>query len=1025
MTSRRNVLKAGVAVGGAAAFGVGFSETGEHVVENLFGAKKTNGVVGRSLAPEMRVDAKGGLALNPAQRVSYTMCMGCTTQCGVRVRIDTATETVVRVAGNPYSPMSTDPQLPMTASVRESFISLSRYDEEGLAGRSTACGRGNAVLENMISPHRVTVPLKRIGPRNSGRWQPVSFEQLVKEVVEGGDLFGEGHVKGLREIRSFEPIDPAQPELGPRANRLAIEVSADDGRNALVKRFLMEGFGSINMTGHGSYCGGAFRAGAGAVFGDTKAMPHAKPDYQNAEFILFIGTAPAQAGNPFKRQGMLLAKARTTGKLDYVVVDPVLGNSDNMATKHRGRWVPIKPGTDAALVLGMIRWMIDENRIDAKFLGQPNLKVAKTAGEAAWSNATHLVVAEPGHPRHGAFLRASDIGLPVAPADRYKEKDAFVVIDAASGNPVAHDAATGPAALYVERTLPVGGAQVKVASSLSLLAANARMHTVEEYSAICGVPADTIVGLAREFTSHGKKAAADTHGGAMSGSGFEAAFAIVMLNTLVGNLNVKGGTFVNGGGFPAYGGPRYRLASFEGAIAPKGVPIGRNVPYEKTSEFRRKQAAGKPYPAEAPWYPIQPPLSTEWWATVLSGYPYGLDALILFGSNPVYGIPGLRPMAEKLLNDPRKLQLLISVDPFINESNTYADYIVPEAAMYESWGFVSPWADVPTKTMITRWPVVTPKTAKTADGEPVCGDMFVIALAKALDLPGFGKDAIKGADGRSYPLDRPEDWWFRAAANMAFLGQPVGDATDDDIALSGVSRLMPALRATLPEEELRKVACLYSRGGRHQPGNQGWTPEGVAAWPFEKPLNVWHETLALAKSAITGKNHSGAPIWIEPSFADGSTVTRHYPEKDWPLLLVSQKSVLQGSRSIPSRRLRNLHPDNPVAVHRQDADALGIRSGDAIRVSTPAGSVTGVAIVRDGIARGVVAIEHGYGHWEFGARTHVIGGKEMPHDPNIAAGVSQNDLGILDPTRKWPAVYVDPITGTAARQGLPARVERA
>ena len=75
--------------------------------------------------------------------------------------------------------------------------------------------------------------------------------------------------------------------------------------------------------------------------GDIRAMPHGKPDFANAEFVLFVGTAPGQAGNPFKRQGTLVAKARTQGKLSYVVVDPVLTHADNRASGDRGRWLPL------------------------------------------------------------------------------------------------------------------------------------------------------------------------------------------------------------------------------------------------------------------------------------------------------------------------------------------------------------------------------------------------------------------------------------------------------------------------------------------------------------------------------------------------------------------------------------------------------------------------------------------------------------------------------------------------------------
>lgn len=1026
MTSRRDLLKGAAVLGGGAAFAAGFSETGERMLETVVSPARAAGTTGRSQAPEFRVSPDGKLETNPDARVAFAMCMGCTTQCGVRVRIDAKTDTVTRVTGNPYSPLSTDPHLPMGTPVRKALLSLSRFDEQGLAGRSTACGRGNAVLEAQTSPWRITRPMKRVGPRNGGRWEEISFEQLVREVVEGGDLFGEGRVKGLRELRSFDPIDPKRPELGPKVNRVALLNAVDDGRAAFVGRFIQKAYGSINYTGHGAYCGGSYRSGSGAVFGDTKTMPHAKPDLQNAEFVIFMGTAPANAGNPFKRQGTLLAKARSDGKLSYVVVDPVLGHSDNLASKERGRWVPIKPGTDAALAMAMIRLILDEKRYDAPFLASPSKAVADAAGEVAWSNATHLVVTEETHPRRGFFLRGSDIGLTVAEADKYKDADPFVVIDAATDAAVAHAAATGPATLFVERAIEIAGAPVKVASSLALLAASARAKSLAEYSEICGVPVEVIEGLAREFTSHGKKAAISSHGGTMAGNGFQSAFAIVMLNTLIGNLNRKGGTFVGAGGFNPFKGPRYEMEGFEGEVKPTGVPLSRNFPYEKTTEFKEKKAAGKAYPATAPWFSTAGQLSTEWLPAALSGYPYGIDALILWSTNPVYGIPGVRSIAEKTLGDPRVIPLIVAVDPFINETSCFADYIVPDVTMYESWGMVAPWAGVPSKSMVTRFPVVEPKTAKTAEGHAISVETFLIAVAKALGLRGFGEGAIKGVDGKVHPLDRAEDWYYRAAANVAFGGKaPVGDAGDDDVALAGVTRIMPSLKAMLPEDEVKKVAFLFSRGGRHQPAPEAWDQTGKAAWPFEKPLQVWNEAVGTSRDAMTGKRNSGVPGWIAPAFADGTAVEAKYPSKDWPLRLVSQKSPLQNSYSIATRRLRGLHPENAAGIAARDAARLGVKTGDRIRIATPTGSVVATAQVRPGVAEGVIAVEHGFGHRELGARPHRIGDRMQPKDPGNAAGFALNDLGLVDPTRVSSAVFVDPIAGTAVRQAIPARIERA
>ena len=88
-------------------------------------------------------------------------------------------------------------------------------------------------------------------------------------------------------------------------------------------------------------------------------------------------------------------------------------------------------------------------------------------------------------------------------------------------------------------------------------------------------------------------------------------------------------------------------------------------------------------------------MATELLPGGISGYPYALKALVLWSSNPLYGVTGLRNKIAKDLADPKKLPLIISVDPFINESNAYADYIIPDSLMYESWGWVSAWNGVP------------------------------------------------------------------------------------------------------------------------------------------------------------------------------------------------------------------------------------------------------------------------------------------------------------------------------------------
>ncbi|CAI1788215.1 Dimethylsulfide dehydrogenase subunit alpha precursor [Serratia liquefaciens] len=1022
-STRRQWLKGGLALGGLTLFGASYSEMVQKVFTGLRDGSSGKLTLDRISANALPTEGRrhpDGWQANPQQAVSMTQCFGCWTLCGVRVRVDRQNHQILRIAGNPYHPLSHDRHFPYALPVADALNRLG--GDEGLEQRSTACARGATLLEGLTSPYRVLEPMKRVGPRGSGQWQRISFEQLIQEVVEGGDLFGEGPIEGLRAIRDLDtPLDPAQPSLGPKANQLLVTNAGDEGRDAFIKRFAQNAFGTRNFGHHGAYCGLAYRAGSGALMGDLETNAHVKPDWDNLRFGLFLGTSPAQSGNPFKRQGRQLANARMRDEFRYVVVAPALPLTTTLANDHN-RWVPVLPGTDSALVMGMIRWIIEQERYNADYLALPGEVAMQAAGEKSWTNATHLVVTDEDHPLCGQFLRQTHLdGSTPGEAE-----SSPLVWDEQRGQPVAANLALqGP--LRVDQPLQLAdGSQVRVRSSFLCLQQAAERFTLAEYSARCGVSAETIAALAKEFTSYQRQAAGIAHGGMMSGNGFYNSWAVMMLNALIGNLNLKGGVSVGGGKFKEFAdGPRYNLKTFPGMVKPKGLVLSRSKQaYEQSDEYRRKLEQGeKPYPARGPWYPFVAGQFTEQLAPALMGYPYPLKAWISHMGNPLYGVAGLREVVERRLKDPRQLPLFIAIDAFINETSALADYIVPDTHNFESWGFTAPWSGVMVRASTARWPVVPSRTAKTADGQPVALESFVIALSKAMGLPGFGDGALQDLQGNRFGLHNAEDYYLRAAANVAFAGEPLPEATESELRLTGVDRLQPALDSVLKADERLRVGYLLARGGRFAPYEQAWRGDETGP-QWKKGLNIWNEEVARHRHAMTGERYSGCPTYYPPRFADGSDVGEHYPPEAWPFRLMSFKSHLMSSSTAPIDRLRAVKPVNLVALNPADARRYALRHGDRVRLQTPGGSVEAQISLLDGVMPGVIAIEHGYGHREMGARTHTLDGQPLAADARIAAGINLNDLGLPDPTREIRNSWLDWVSGAAVRQGLPARLQR-
>jgi len=251
---RRQFIKSAVFVGVASTCGLGF--------EKAFSVSAPPVMVSYldeaygSQIPEASIDpVTKAVKPNPDILVRHSVCLGCYSDCGNRVKINKKTGRIMRAMGNPYHPMASEPHLTYTTPVTDAYKAFSQQHDALNHNHGTLCARGNSTVQAPYDPFRILVPLKRAGIRGSGKWKPVSWETLISETVEGGKLFkdlGENRlVEGLRQVRDLTtPLDPQNPAYGPKANQLVFFGGRFDGRFPFSQRMIMNSFGSVNYYGH-------------------------------------------------------------------------------------------------------------------------------------------------------------------------------------------------------------------------------------------------------------------------------------------------------------------------------------------------------------------------------------------------------------------------------------------------------------------------------------------------------------------------------------------------------------------------------------------------------------------------------------------------------------------------------------------------------------------------------------------------------------------------------------------------------
>ncbi len=1011
------------------------------------------------------------------ENVIYTCCLQCHTACTIKAKI--LDGIMVKVDGNPYSPMNLNPHLSYDTDPKEAVL----YD-----GR--LCPKGQAGVQTLYDPYRIRKVLKRKPgtKRGENKWVTIDFDKAIQEIVEGGNLFGEGNVPGLKDIWAVRDgklmkalkkdakkvqmgkmsveqfkakhsqhlnklIDPNHPDLGPINNQFVFLAGRiEHGRKEFAKRFVKNAFGSVNWYEHTTVCeqshhiafnemtakykGGRWHPMLKEYFEDYGGgKHHLKPDVPNAEFVIWFGTSPFEANFGPTHWVSYITNAQAKKNFKFAVVDPRL----NKTAARANYWVPVKPGGDAPLALGMIRWIIENKRYNEAYLRAANRAAASLNGDTTWTNATHLVRLSDDGKRGVKLLRGDECNVCDQHLFMAVSDGKVVTFDpyAKGGEPVVGE-------LFAEGE--ING--VKYKTAFALLRDVVMEKSLEEWAREAGVPVRQLIELAREFTSHGRKAVADMYRGPVQHTnGYYNGTAIITLNLLVGNCDWKGGMMKGGGHWHEDGSKKGQPFNLKkglhpGKIGSYGITLTREKwRYEDTTLFQKDG-----YPAKRTWYPYTGNVYQEVIPSAADGYPYRIKFLWLHKGTPALSVPGANSTIE-ILRDPKEIPLIIADDIVIGETTMYADYIFPDTAIWERWGTPHLTPACPTAGSKVRQPAVESlvETCKVFGVEQhISMEAVMLAIAEKMGLPGYGKDGF----APNLDFTHRDEFYLKAVANIAFGDHggkdkvPLADREELSIFKAARRHLTKATfdearwkRAIGEDEDLwRRVVYVLNRGGRFEDASRAYVGDKVRH-QFKSQFNLFVEHVALGKNSFTGENFSGIPIYEPVKDAAGRPVV--FPER-YEFQLFTYKHILGGQ----SRTISNYWTmvselgENYVQINTLDARRLGLKDGDRVRIvgpTNPKGTipilpgeekpVVGTVRVEEGVRPGTVVASWSFGHWAYGGRDVVVDNKLIKGDRRRLTGICPNASMMVDPAVKNMCL-TDPIGGSCSFYDSKVRLEK-
>jgi thiosulfate reductase/polysulfide reductase chain A len=237
-----------------------------------------------------------------------TNCEMCFWRCGLRAEV--AEGKVVRLEGNPDHPLT----------------------------RGRLCARGNAGTGLLYDPDRLKYPMLRVGKRGEGKFRRVTWDQAL-------DYFA----SRLRELKQ---------KYGPESVGFFLH-----GVASTFFSTLMKAYGTPNSAEPAfAQCRGPREVGYALTFGQGLGSPEPL-DLEEAKAIVLIGCHLGE--NVFTSQITAFAEGLSRGA-KLIVVDPRFST----AAAKADWWLPIRPGTDIALLLAWMNVLIAEDLYDKDYIAK-------------------------------------------------------------------------------------------------------------------------------------------------------------------------------------------------------------------------------------------------------------------------------------------------------------------------------------------------------------------------------------------------------------------------------------------------------------------------------------------------------------------------------------------------------------------------------------------------------------------------------------------------------------------------------